>query len=245
MSDLPKLARRILIGAGSFVDAQAALRIVEQIAADEIPEIGGLLFEETLVAEIAGPPRQRVVTSRGALVVAPSSRQWRTLLESDARAFRERLATLAQARKWSFRRDRGELISGLCAAARGWDLLLVGHRAPRRLTGRVALIAPPPAAPQAAAGLARELAAVLSTDVVALTLEPGGAGPVSGDRTDGEAALLGQVSRIFAAAVVLDLSAGPLRTKDQLRRLYEAARCPIFVLGAGSGDASPVPAAPD
>ncbi len=237
---MPPPARRILIGAGSFADARAALRLAERLAGDLAAELGGMLVEEAILYEIADLPKPRVITSSGTMIVAPSRARLRTLVEGDARAFRETLSALARSRKWSFERRRGELISGLCQAARGWDLLLLGHRETQRLPGRVVLIAPPEGAGEAAAGLAGDLAAALRTDVVALRLgpeQPGGTAQGS-EHLGGEDALLARIGRIHAAAVVLDLSAGPLRTYDQLRRLHAAARCPLVVLGAGQGEPS-------
>ena len=52
------------------------------------------------------------------------------------------------------------------------------------------------------------------------------------------AVMLALISRMNASAVVLDLSAGPFRTHDQLRQLLAAARCPLLVLGANQGEPS-------
>lgn len=238
MTEATFRARRILIGAGSFADAQAAFPLVERLAENLTAELGGILVEETILSEIAGLPKQRIVTSSGSLVVAPTPRQFRTLLESDAKAFRRALSTLARTRKWSFERRRGELISGLCEAARGWDLLLLGHRATCRQAGRVVLIAPPKSATQEVARLAETLGRRLGTGVRALDLgaqdlRTGNTEPI---RSEGE--LLARIGRMHASAVFLDLSAGPLRTYDQLRSLLAAARCPVAVLGAAHGEPS-------
>ncbi len=242
MSAAPKSSRRILIGAGSFADARAALRLVDRLAEGLVTEVGGMLVEETVVAELADLPRQRVITSSGTFVVAPSRRQIRTVIESDARAFRKMLSAMSQPQKWTFERRHGELISGLCEAAKGWDLLLLGHREIHRLTGRVVLIVPSVKASQTVEDLAEELASRLGTCTVRLSLVPAPAetpeiSPQS-ECYDSEDALLQRIARIHASAVVLDLSAGPLRTNDQLRHLFAAARCPIVVVGAGQGDPS-------
>ncbi|MDU8913898.1 hypothetical protein [Aestuariicoccus sp. MJ-SS9] len=236
MSTPDKPPRRLLIGAGSFADAQAALRLADRLAETLAGDLGGLLVEETVLSGIVDLPGQRVVTSGGALLVAPSRRQVRTLFESDARAFRERLSGLARARmrKWSFERCHGDLIGGVCGAAKGWDILLLGHREIHRRRGRVVLIAPPGAGRSAAPDLAQDLAGMLHTDLVALSL-----GPEAGqEHFATEPEMLARIGRISAAAVVLDLSAGPLRTHDQLRQLLSAARCPLVVLGAAQGEAS-------
>lgn len=244
MSAVTHSPKRLLIGAGSFADAQGALRLAERLAETLAGDLGGLLVEETVVTEVAGLPGQRVVTSGGALVVAPSRAQVRTLMEGDARAFRDTLSELARAktRNWSFERRHGELISGLCEAAKGWDLLLLGYRETHRRVGRVVLIAPPGPAPKAALDLAGDLASALHTDVVALSLDQQPPGPEEPpqqrEQFASEADLLSRISRMNAAAVILDLSAGPIRTHDQLRRLLAAARCPALVFGAAQGEPS-------
>ena len=55
-------SRRILIGAGSFADAQAAFALVERLAEDLPAELGGMLVEETIVSEIAGLPKASRLT---------------------------------------------------------------------------------------------------------------------------------------------------------------------------------------
>lgn len=236
--------KRLLIGAGSFADALGALRLIERSAGTLAGDIGGLLVEETVVSEVVDLPGQRIVTSSGSVVVAPSRRQIRTLMESDAKAFRETLSELARAktRKWSFERRRGDLISGLCEASRGWDLLLLGHRETHRRAGRVVLISPPDAPSQTAVDLAADLAQALRSDLVALWLGSNTSDPKATlgghEQFVSEAAMLARISRMNAAAVVLDLSAGPFRTHDQLRVLLAAARCPVLVLGAAQGEPS-------
>lgn len=259
MTSPPKSPRRLLIGAGSFADAQAALRLAERLAETLSGDLGGLLVEETVVTEIVDRPGQRVVTSSGTVVVAPSPRQVRTLMESDARAFRDSLSGLARARtrKWSFERRQGDLIGGLRESARGWDVLLLGHRPMHQRAGRVVLISPPGGAARDAADLAHDLARALRTDLVALSFGPETAetsatpatpktpAAPAADEPRGEhehfasePALLARLGRLNATAVVLDLAAGPLRSYDQLRRLLDAARCPVLVFGAAGGEMS-------
>lgn len=235
---------RLLIGAGSYADAHGAVGLAELVADIVDGDLGGLFVEETVVTELVALPGQRVVTSSGTLVVAPSQQQVRTLLESDAVAFRDMLSGLARAktRKWSFERRHGELISNLCKAANGWDILLLGYRETHRHAGRLVLIAPPEAAPQVSVDLATTLAEASKTGLLELCFGqdnwkrdlPG----VQFENFETETAMLARLSRINASAVVLDLSAGPLRTEDQLRHLLAVARCPVLVLGASTGERS-------
>ncbi|MDW4551164.1 hypothetical protein R5H32_17515 [Defluviimonas sp. D31] len=220
--------RRILIGAGSFADAETAIAIAERIAEAVAADLGGVMVEEPDAAGVSGLPCQRVVTSSGMLVVAPSSAQMRILLASDARAFRARLSRVAEARAlhWSFERRRGELVSGLWEAARSWDLLLLGHRPISRRRGSVVAILPPGPTEIDARALAETLASALGTGIVTMT-------PMAGTEAEAEEALLRRVSRTNAAVVIVDLGAGPVRGPDALRRLLDAARCPVLVIGAG------------
>ncbi len=164
--------KRLLIGASCFADAQSGLQLAERLAETLAGDLGGMLIEDTIATEAFDLPGQRVVTSSGTLVVVPSRQQVRSLIESDAKAFRNSLVGLAQtqARKWSFERRHGELISGLCEAATGWDILLLGHREIHHRAGKLVLIAPPGAAAQSAAGLAADLAKELRADLVVLSI---------------------------------------------------------------------------
>lgn len=238
MTTSAKPSRRILIGAGSFADARAALLLAERLGGMSAAEVGGLLMEEVILSEIADLPRQRVITSSGRLIIAPSQRQIRTLIESDAKAFQSMLSGLARTKKCFFERRRGELISGLCDAAKDWDMLLLGHRDIHRLTGHVVLIAPPPNTSRASVNVAKELALALQTETTSVSFGEAAEKAHAEEYFSTEDALMTRVGRIHASAVVLDLSAGPLRTYDQLRRLLAAARCPIVVLGAAQGEPS-------
>ena len=226
MSEAERTLRRIVIGAASFADAESALRIAERIVGPLVADLGGLMIEDTTVAALVGGPGRCIVATSGAVVVAPSARDFGLVVASQARAFETRLARLAEAHtlKWSFERRAGELVSGLFAAAREWDLLVVGQSQMHRHGGRVILLEPPAGAASPARMLAETVAGALATSVVALSSPA----PTPEDVTT----LLERISRASAAAVVADLTAGPLRGEADLRRLVEAARAPVFVIGA-------------
>ncbi len=229
---------RVLVGAGSFADAEAALQMIDRLDR-RLGELGGLFLEEMLLAEIAALPAQRVVTPGGMLKGAPSRRQLGALFEREAAAFRASLSRVAKTRKWEFERRQGELIGALYEAAQGWDILFVGHSATHRFPGQVVLIAPPPGAPQRAAEMAGDLASGLGRGLRSLSLAPeraATAGEPSAECFTDAAALLSRLSRLPAAALVVDLAAGPFHGAEGLRQLHEAARCPILVLGAGEGE---------
>ncbi|SDK03051.1 hypothetical protein [Aliiruegeria lutimaris] len=234
--------KRVLIAAGSYVDAAAAIRLAERIASGLIAELGGVLIDDEAIAETTGLPVQRVVTSGGMLVQVPSRSRLAGLMQSDARAFRSGLSGVASACtvEWVFEHRRGDLISGICEAARGWDLLLVGHRTGRRRVGRVVLVDHALSPSSEAASLARGIADRLGTDVatIAVNGQSGGADEpdTSPEIVQSEQALLARINRINAALVIVDLAEGPLRGREQLRHLIEASRCPVLVLNASRAE---------
>lgn len=238
MSEVSTRTRRLLIGAGNLADAVAALRLAEQLTEALEADLGGLLIEETVIAEALGLPGQRVVTFAGAVVAAPAKNEARALFERDAMAFRDALSRLARARKrnWFFERREGDLVGALFDAAQGRDLLLLGHRPIHRYAGRPVLIAPQEPASRASAELSGFLVRALPGDPVALALRSGSLPPdlqnLDCRSSSSTSELLFRISRMSASAVVLDLSAGPFRSHDDLRLVLAAARCPVLVLGA-------------
>lgn len=233
---------RILVGASSFADAQSALALIERLAGPRLGGLGGLFLEEESLSDISGLPMQRLVTSGGSLTPVPSRKELGALFERDAMAFRNMISGIAQSRKWEFATRRGELISSLfdVAQAQGWDLLFVGYSVARRPRRQVVLIAPPPEASPRAAELAGELAQALGTELRSLDLYADGTAAEPGlseaEPISDIDALFARLSRLPAAALVIDISAGPLRSASDLRRLRLAARCPMIILGAGRGD---------
>ncbi|MDX1780782.1 MAG: hypothetical protein R3256_05620 [Thalassovita sp.] len=229
---------RILIGAGSFLDARDALVLLRQMDGPHASEIGGVLVEETVFAEAVDLPGQRVVTAAGAMTVVPSASQLQRQFESDARAFREMLSDIAGNRKWSFERRQGELLSHLRDAARGWDMLLVGHRRTHRLPGRVILVAPVAGVSDKAAGFARDLAQALDTSVHRFTLSATAAPEDAGnEHFVTQEALRERLDRMPVAALVLDMPVDGQSADADLHALIAAARCPVFVLEGAGRDA--------
>ncbi len=229
---------RLLIGASSFADARAAIDLARRLDDRLAAELGGVLLEEEMIAELLGRSGQRVVTQSGSLVSAPSPERLRARIDGDVRAFRAALRDLAalHRRNWSFEHRRGELIAGLCEAAAGWDILLLGHAARPAPRGQVVLIEPPAGAPETALDVARDVARALHAQVVTLALD-GDTGAEAALTWADETELLRWLSRARAAAVVVDVEAGPFHRQAQLRQLVEVARCPVVVLGAAGAAA--------
>lgn len=215
--------KRILVGAGSYADARAALAILDRLAGFGITDIGGLFLEDRGVIEAAAPRMSALVGPRGTLRGSPSRRLLHLMWQSDARAFRERLMQFAARRalRWSFDRMPGEPVTGLCGAAQSWDWLLIGHLPSGAHHGKVVGILHAGAEGGDGVGqLAEALAKSLRTGV---ELVPD---------SMSEAQILARVERLHASAVVTDAAAGPFRTAAQIRALVASARCPVLVLGA-------------
>lgn len=229
MSPPRRSPRRILVGAVSFADARPALELMNQLAARTRFVVGGLLVEEPIFGDLPRLARQRVVSPGGTLLATPTVEQARRMMESDARDFARALAALSHDGE-PLQRRQGELALAMWEAAAGWDALVLGHRMLHGLRGRVVLIAPPTGAGSAAPAQAEALASALHTSVAVLALgdEPA---DLPAEHFTSQEALLHRVARMHCAAIVLDRTAGPITTVDQLRALTAAARCPVVVLG--------------
>ena len=224
MTDEAPKERRLVIAAGSLSDAEAALVLARAILEWSPARAMGLMID-TEIAGFVMNQGHRIVSTRGTLLRIPSREQARRIARSEARAFEARLAELAAARSegWTCELSEGEFVSRACAAIEEGDILLLGQRPMLRHRGSVLLVGPGPdvPVPETARSLAEVLARACATVVSALQ-----AG-ATGEEDD----IVARIGRSHAAAVVVDLAAGPLTSEDDLRRLLAAARCPVAVLG--------------
>lgn len=214
--------KRILVGAGSFADARSALAILDRLLNFGITDIGGLFVEDRGAIDAAAPRMSALVGPRGTLRATPTPQLLNLMWQSDARAFRDRLMQLAARRalRWSFERQPGEPVAGLCGAAQSWDWLLIGHLPSGAHAGRVVGIAPAAEGGDGVGQLTEALAQSLRSGALLIP-----------DNTP-EAEILARLEHLHAAAVVIDAASGPFRTATQIRALLAAARCPVLVLGA-------------
>ncbi|NEK23332.1 hypothetical protein GV827_13060 [Sulfitobacter sp. JBTF-M27] len=228
----------ILIGASSFVDASEALRLIGRLMTDLRPRLGGILVEDAETTAVCALPNQRVVTASGTLALAPTLSQMRTLMEADARAFRQSLARIAEGvgAPWTFEREMGDLIQQGLRTALSWDILVLAHRSINAVSGKVVFFTAPSSPPSRSDDLSQALAGTLSAERMVFTIDP--SLDDEPDRETGNTRRfqnLGQalkgLGRVNAQAVVIDLSSGPIEHAQDLRRLIDAARCPVFVLG--------------
>jgi len=237
-------ALRVLVGAGSFADAETALRIARHLVARGAGSLGGLLVEEEALAALCSLPHQRVISMTGAILAAPTPARMRAIINADARAFRQMLEDLSapSGSGSSFEVETGDLVVTTIASAQGWDVLVLGHSEVHRRAGRVIHLTGPDGNKEGPGEMAEGLARVLNTGLDIYRVSP--------DHTDTrmtssgrsfrfdtlETALAG-LARTNTQAVVTDLASGPVRSPAELRRLLEAARCPVVVLGAAKSQA--------
>ncbi len=236
MTVLPRPETRILIGAGSFADATAALKIVGRLASGVKFAFGGLLIEDREMLDMCQIPNQRVVSASGTLVFAPSPSQLRTLIEADAKAFRRSLAEVAgpTGAAWTFEQSIGDLVQQSLTASAGWDILVFGHRSIHPMKGKIISLRASDWADDELDTFSVRLAKTLSAEHLVFSV---------GDRPDKShksfafdslADALATLAHINVQAVLLDLSHGPVRSSDELRQLLEVSRCPLFVFGAAA-----------
>lgn len=238
METTERVGQRILIGAGSFADAAAALRIVEHLPGDFQAGLGGVLVEEVGMLATCQIPHQRVVLVSGTTTLAPSLSQMHTLLRADARAFQESLARTANptGTNWVFARDKGELVGASLRAAQGWDVLVIGYRQVHKIPGKIVVLESVGQPSDAMGKTSNRLSHQLSADRIVYSVGRHGDMPTGVLHSDTfqfgslEEALKA-LARTNAQAVLVDLIHGPVQNPDDLARLLEVARCPLFVFG--------------
>jgi hypothetical protein len=243
MSDVPGFGLRILVGAGSFADATAALRIVQQFPSGFCAGLGGILVEEVELLATCRIPDQRIILLSGMTSPAPSVPQVRTLIKADARAFQKLLAhtTRPHDTEWEFSQEKGELVSTALRAAASWDVLVLGYRQLHKVPGKVILL-------QTSGGSSSEMKAAslglsnhLRVEPVTFSVKANIDGAVNTpssnalqfETLDGALAAL---TRQNAQTVLVDLKHGPVRNHYDLLHLLEVARCPVVVFGASNAN---------
>jgi hypothetical protein len=227
---------RILIGASSFADADAALSIVERLTETVCARLGGVLVEEETL-EICQMPNQRVIQPSGTITLPPNTAQLRTLMQADARAFRKSLARTARPRgtEWVFAHERGDLVHASLLVAASWDVLVLGYRQVHKRRGTIIVFGTHGTGISAMDAIARRLSDHLHTERIYFEVndvpEPVAARDVRFDILDDS---LKALTHMNAEAVLVDLQQGAVRTQSDLARVLEAARCPVIVFGASA-----------
>ena len=214
---------RLLLGAGSFSDAESALKLVELLGERMAADLRGLFIE----APVGALTSRHVISMTGQLIETPTAEDAARATNRDARAFRRRLSLLAQSRtvEWSFEQRSGDVATCLCETAQDWDIALMGSGPLHHAPGRVVCIAPASAQAQE---LAQALAGVLGVDLLSLSLSQ----DEGDERFTSQTGLLARLNRLNAAALVADWGMPPLSNEKDLRDLITAARCPVLLLGS-------------
>lgn len=244
MEETVRPGLRILVGAGCFADAAAALRIVERLPGGFLAGLGGVLVEEVDTLATCQIPDQRVVLVSGAIVLAPNISQVHTLLKADARAFEKSLARTADptGAGWIFTQDQGELVGTALRAATGWDILVIGYRQVHKILGKIIVLesAGPPG--DAVAEVSDHLSKQFSADLIVFSVATGSdkitaVQPADTFQFETLDQALKALTRTNAQAVLLDLAHGPIHNMVDLARLLEVARCPLVVFGTSGMNA--------
>lgn len=223
---------RVLVGAASYSDAIAALRIVELLPETFRADLGGVLVEEVDILAACQIPDQRIVLIDGTTTLAPSLSQVHTLITADARAFQNSLASMTKSPEasWVFAQDKGALVDTVLKAALGWDILVIGYRQIHNIPGKVVVLKSATIPSDELDETSNQLSKRLAADQIVFIIGEGRAS----DSTLSFATLddaLKKLARMNAQVVLLDLTHGPVYTLDDLAQVLEHARCPLILTG--------------
>ena len=209
-------------------------------------------MEESATIALCQLPNQRIVSSGGALVVAPNASQLRTVLDADARAFRALLEQISKSIEvqYSFERTMGDLVQNALNASVAWDIIVFGHRHIHPVRGKIVLLEASGTPNQELVNFADHLVHAASADCLVFTVGSSPAAPRRGRHFGTIQDALAELARMNVEGVLVDLVRGPIHTPDDLRHLLELARCPVFAFGpARSGTelehSTQIPPAPD
>jgi len=231
MSD-PVRIRRVLVLAGSYADAEAAIPLAVRLASLSRAEITGVLAEDPAALDLPGPA---IATLAGGLVEITAERML-AAFRADARAFEARLGRAATQASlgWRFVHERGALHEVLWRLARRDDVMLVGYRRPLRLRGPVVALSE---GGGGAVALAPALARAMRLPLLTLSVgdpQEHAAGSTQVSVPD-MAAALRMLDTLAPTVLVLDGGASARATGPALRALIETARCPILLQNGAAG----------
>lgn len=234
----PKL--RILVGAISFSDAAAALRLIERLPQLWFSGLGGLLIEDPGTVLAYQFPHKRIVSPSGNTRLVPSVSEAQLLLQADAKAFRDAGSRTAKSANagWTFAHGQGDLVATALHAAQTWDILLMGYNPVQKQIGKVILLSDHSVVGGAMDAVSEGLCRACSCDRVILS-----AGAAASDRAARSYQFetlddcIRTLGRMNGLVVLVDLAHGPVNTVHDLTRVLEAARCPVMVFSASSAQA--------
>ncbi len=229
---------RILVGAGSFADAATALDILKSAARQRQMKmtLGGMLIVDQMALALCRIPNQRIITGTGAMAISPSPSRVTALIEADAKAFRKSLAELADpiGAKWLFEQTMGNLVTDVLRARSAWDVIVFGHRKTYNARGKIVVISRGGTQSDEMSAFADTLAGQKVAERVDLVVGDSSITGAAPPAVGSFGAAIASLSRMSPQAVLIDLSTGLVKDTGNLQDLLDAARCPVFVFGAGS-----------
>lgn len=130
--------RRILVGLDASAPSLAALEAAASVAAKWEAELLGLFVEDINLLQLAALPFTREVGFPSAIQRSIEPRDVERRLRAQARLSEQALARVAGRfnLRWSFRTERGQIVTQLLEVAREADLIVLGVRG-RRVAGRM------------------------------------------------------------------------------------------------------------
>lgn len=130
--------RRILVGLDASAPSLAALEAAAGVAAIWQAELQGLFVEDINLLQLAALPFTREVGFPSAIQRTIEPQDIERRLRAPARLSEQALARVAGRfnLRWSFRTERGQIVTQLLEVARGVDLIVLGMRG-RQVAGRM------------------------------------------------------------------------------------------------------------
>ncbi|MCE8514990.1 hypothetical protein KBY24_12295 [Ruegeria pomeroyi] len=210
----------LVVGMNSS-DVKATMSFARTLL-DMLPAIPRGLLVDTRIADLAIGVGHRVVALDGTLREMPTDEQLRRTVKWEASRLETLIADLSSGRseRLSCEVAEGDLITCACAAAADEDILLLCQRPMLGFHGNVLLIGAPNSHSTKVLAMVRALANSSAAKISEV------------QATEEVAAVFKRVDRSRVAAIVVDLNVGPLKSEEDLRHLFSAARCPVVVIGA-------------
>jgi hypothetical protein len=225
---------RILVGAGSFADAAAALKILKTAMRKGEMTLGGMLIVDQQALALCRIPNQRFISGTGALAISPSPGRVTALIDADAKAFRKSLAELADpiGATWLFEQTMGDLVGDVLKARAAWDVIVFGQQRTHRTRGKIVVIAERGTQHEEISAFADTLAGQNAAERLDLIVGESPASEAAPAALKTFETTLETLSRTSMQAVLLNLSDDLAQNTAALHKLLDAARCPVFIFNA-------------
>jgi hypothetical protein len=222
--------RRVLVVAGCYADAEAAIPLAVRLATLARAEVTGVLAEDPMAFEL---PDHAVALGRGGAMKIDPERML-AAFGADARAFEARLGRAARQESlgWRFLRERGAVPEVLERLAQREDVALLGYRRALRLRGPIVTLGRGIGGDAETVSLAQTLARALVVPLMVLRIG-GRPGPETHSAimvSDAQAALQA-LDTLAPTALIVDAGLAEFATGPALRALIETARCPVLLRG--------------